>query len=230
MLLNGTALVFNLLPNSLFWGYTQEFLVILYSVGLVIILGFKRAFKPVGFFKALLSSTVVIVTMLFSLATFFERSISNPDTVWASTGMIVFGLVQAVGIGQGGMLFQRRDSEHPCEKVCPLCKGRMVCGPRRFLNFRNRPFVQHFQRIRSFGCLLASNFRYEHRSLFRRCLFEKQKPLGTDFGTRADRYGSAFKIHLPYTNSRRNGQRPLLGSTDRYGNLHFAHNLFAPSF
>lgn len=99
VLLNGTALVFNLLPDSLFWGYAQEFLVILYSVGLVIILGFKRAFKPVGFFKALLYSTVVIVTMLFSLATFFERSISNPDTVWASTGMIVLGLVQAVGIG-----------------------------------------------------------------------------------------------------------------------------------
>lgn len=99
LLLNGTALVFNLLPNSLFCGYAQELFVMLYSVGLVILLGFKSAFKPRGFFKALLSSTVVIATMLFSLVTFFERSISNPDTVWASTGMIVLGLVQAVGIG-----------------------------------------------------------------------------------------------------------------------------------
>lgn len=99
VLLNGTTLIFDFLPNSLFWEYAQEFLVIFCSVGLVILLGFKNVFKPAGFFKALLSSAVVIVTMLFSLATFFERSISNPDTVWPSAGMIVFGLVQAVGIG-----------------------------------------------------------------------------------------------------------------------------------
>ena len=99
LLLNGSALVFNLLPNSLFWGYAQELFVMFYSVGLVILLGFKSTFKPKGFFKALLSSTVVIATMLFALGTFFERSISNPATVWASTGTIIFGLVQAVGIG-----------------------------------------------------------------------------------------------------------------------------------
>ena len=99
LLLNGTALVFNLLPNSLFWGYAQELFVMLYSVGLVILLGFKSAFAPKGFFKALLSSTVVIAVMLFSLWTSLEKAFSNPATVWASTGMVVFGLVQAVGIG-----------------------------------------------------------------------------------------------------------------------------------
>ena len=99
LLLNGTALVFNLLPNSLFWGYAQELFVMLCSVGLVILLGFKRAFTPKGFFKALLSSTVVIAAMLFSLWTSLEKAFSNPATVWASTGMVVFGLVQAVGIG-----------------------------------------------------------------------------------------------------------------------------------
>ena len=99
LLLNGTALVFNLLPNSFIWGYAQELFVMLYSVGLVILFGFKSAFKPKGFFKALLHSTVVIVMMIFSLVTFFERSNSNPATVWASAGAIIFGLVQAVGIG-----------------------------------------------------------------------------------------------------------------------------------
>lgn len=69
------------------------------SVGLVILLGFKSAFTPKGFFKALLSSTVVIAMMLFSLWTSLEKAFSNPATVWASTGMVVFGLVQAVGIG-----------------------------------------------------------------------------------------------------------------------------------
>jgi membrane protease YdiL (CAAX protease family) len=71
----------------------------LYSVGLVILLGFKSTFKPKGFFKALLHSTAVIAMMIFSLVTFFERSSSNPATVWASAGAIIFGLVQAVGIG-----------------------------------------------------------------------------------------------------------------------------------
>lgn len=99
LLLNGAPLVFNLLPNSLFWGYVQELFIMLCSVGLVILLGFKSAFKPKGFFKALLSSTIVIAAMAFSLVSFFEKSISNPATVWASTGMIIFGLVQAVGIG-----------------------------------------------------------------------------------------------------------------------------------
>lgn len=99
LLLNGTTLVFKLLPNSLFWGYAQELFVTLYSVGLVILLGFKDAFKPKGFFKALLSSAVVIAAMLFSFWFFLERAISNSDTVWASTGMIIFGLVQAVVIG-----------------------------------------------------------------------------------------------------------------------------------
>lgn len=99
LLLNGTALVFNLLPNSLFWGYAQELFVALYSVGLVLLLGFKSAFKPKGFFKALLSSSVVIAVMLFSLWSFFDKATSNPAAEWASTGMIIFGLVQAVGIG-----------------------------------------------------------------------------------------------------------------------------------
>lgn len=99
LLLNGTALVFNLLPNSLFWGYAQELFIALYSVGLVLLLGFKSAFKPKGFFKALLSSTLVIAVMLFSLWSFFDKATSNPAAEWASTGMIIFGLVQAVGIG-----------------------------------------------------------------------------------------------------------------------------------
>lgn len=99
LLLNGTALVFNLLPNSLFWGYAQELFVALYSVGLVLLLGFKSAFKPKGFFKALLYSSVVIAVMLFSLWSFFDKATSNPAAEWASTGMIIFGLVQAVGIG-----------------------------------------------------------------------------------------------------------------------------------
>lgn len=99
LLLNGTALVFNLLPNSLFWGYAQELFIALYSVGLVILLGFKSVFNPKGFFKALLSSTVVIAVMLFSLWAFFDKATSNPAAEWASTRMIIFGLVQAVGIG-----------------------------------------------------------------------------------------------------------------------------------
>ena len=99
LLLNGTALVFNLLPNSLLWGYVQELFVMLCSVGFVILLGFKNAFTPKGFCKALLFSTVVIAVMLFSLWTSLEKAFSNPATVWASTGMVVFGLVQAVGIG-----------------------------------------------------------------------------------------------------------------------------------
>ena len=99
LLLNGTALIFNLLPDSLFWGYAQELFVMLYSVGLVILLGFKSAFKPKGFFKALLSSIVVIVVMLFALWSSLDKARSSPTAVWASTGMIVFGLVQAVGIG-----------------------------------------------------------------------------------------------------------------------------------
>jgi hypothetical protein len=50
----------------------------------------------------------------------------------------------------------------------------------------------------------------------------------SDSGARADRYGGAFGLHLPYTDARRNGQQPLLGSTARYGDLHFAYDLFAP--
>ena len=99
LLLNGTALVFDLLPNSLFWGYAQELFITLYSVGLVILLGYKSIFKPKGFFKALLSSTVVIAVMIFSLWTFFDKAASKPDTEWASTRMIIFGLVQAIVIG-----------------------------------------------------------------------------------------------------------------------------------
>ena len=189
LLLNGTALVFNLLPNSFIWGYAQELFITLYSVGLVILLGFKSTFKPKGFFKALLHSNRY----------------------------------------QGGMLFQRRDSKHRCEEVRSLGKGRMVRGSRRLLNFRNSSFVQHFYRIRSFGRISASNLRHNHRFVFRRGLFEKQKPLGTDSGTRADRYGGAFGIDLPYTDSRRNGQRSVMGSAVRYGDLHFACDRFAPS-
>jgi membrane protease YdiL (CAAX protease family) len=99
LFLNGIALVFNLLPNSLPWGYAQELFVAICSVGLVILLGFKSAFKPRGFFKALLSSTVVIAVMLFSLWAFFNKATSNPAAEWASAKMVVFGLVQAVGIG-----------------------------------------------------------------------------------------------------------------------------------
>jgi membrane protease YdiL (CAAX protease family) len=99
LLLNGTALAFNFLPDSLFWGYAQELFIILYSVGLVLLLGFKNAFRRAGFLKALLCSSAVIAFMLFSLGSFFERATSNPDTVWASTGMILFGLVQAAVIG-----------------------------------------------------------------------------------------------------------------------------------
>ena len=99
LLLNGTDLVFSFLPNSLFWGYAQELFIALYSVGFVILLGFKSAFKPKGFFKALLSSTVVIAVMFVSLWDFFGKATSNPAAEWASAGMIVFGLVQAVVIG-----------------------------------------------------------------------------------------------------------------------------------
>ena len=99
LLLNGVSLVFDLLPNSFIWGYAQELFVMLCSVGLVILLGFKSTFKPKGFFKALLSSIVVIVVMLFALWSSLDKALSSPTAVWASTGMIVFGLVQAVGIG-----------------------------------------------------------------------------------------------------------------------------------
>ena len=52
LLLNGTALAFNFLPDSLFWGYAQELFIVLYSVGLVLLLGFKSAFRRAGFLKA----------------------------------------------------------------------------------------------------------------------------------------------------------------------------------
>ena len=99
LFLNGTSLAFRLLPPLAPVQYAKEIFLMLCSVGLVILLGFKSTFKFKGFLKGLLCASVIIVFMLFSLGMFFVNTTSNPDTVWASTGMIIFGLFQAIGIG-----------------------------------------------------------------------------------------------------------------------------------
>jgi membrane protease YdiL (CAAX protease family) len=99
LFLNGTSLAFRLLPTLAPVQYANEIFLMLCSVGLVILLGFKSTFKFKGFLKGMLCASVIIVFMLFSLGMFFVNATSNPDTVWASTGMIIFGLFQAIGIG-----------------------------------------------------------------------------------------------------------------------------------
>lgn len=99
LLMNGTELIFHLLPHSVLLQYVQEICVMLYSVGLVLLLGFKSTFTFKGFFKGLMYAAVVIGLMLFSIGRFCLNAMSNPDAEWASAGMILLGLVQAIGIG-----------------------------------------------------------------------------------------------------------------------------------
>lgn len=99
VLMNGVSLAFRLLPSSLPFRYAQEIIGMLYSVGLIFLLGFHKSFRFKGFFKGMLCSTVIILCMIYSIATFFSKATSIPDTAWASTGMIIFGLFHAIVIG-----------------------------------------------------------------------------------------------------------------------------------
>lgn len=99
LLMNATARAFHLLPSSAPVQYAEEIFVMLYSVAIVLLLGFRSTFQFKGFFKSLLYSSAVIAFMLISLGYFFLNATSNPNTVWASSGVIVFKLVQAIGIG-----------------------------------------------------------------------------------------------------------------------------------
>lgn len=99
LLLNGTVVAFRFLPNSAITQYVQEIVIMLYSVGIVFLFGFKNTFRFKGFLKGLLYSSVVIVFMLFILITFLDNKSEDPNTVWASTGMIILGIVQVIGIG-----------------------------------------------------------------------------------------------------------------------------------
>lgn len=99
LLLNGTGLLFYPLPASLPVGYVQEIFIMLYSVGFVLLLGYKSTLRFKGFFKGLLCSVVVIGFVFYSLGYFFYDATTNPDKDWASTGMIIFGIVQVIGVG-----------------------------------------------------------------------------------------------------------------------------------
>ena len=99
LLMNGTDIFFYYLPDSPITQYAQEIVGMLYSVGIVLLLGFKDTFRFKGFFKGLICASLVIVFMLFSLIMFFVNKASEPDTVWASRGMIILGIVQFIGIG-----------------------------------------------------------------------------------------------------------------------------------
>ena len=99
LLVNGAVLLFSLFPKSAPVQYAEEIFLMLCSVGLVLLLGNKSTFKSKGLLKGLICGVVVIVFMIFSLSLFFINASSDPKTSWASTGMIIFGVVQAISIG-----------------------------------------------------------------------------------------------------------------------------------
>lgn len=99
LIMNGTVVAFSFLPDSTITRYAEEIFGMLYSVGIVFLLGFKNTFRFKGFFKGLLCASVVLVFMLFSLVMFFVNKSAEPGVVWASTGTIVLGIVRVIGIG-----------------------------------------------------------------------------------------------------------------------------------